>query len=188
MASTNLKSDTHRISRDLELLTELGRYQLSAPGPGSNVGFQEDPFIRIQKHGANLRTNTINLESNLMGLSQTLNNDCLELNNYKNNKVESSKVTYTSNRPGTDQSRSTHPAWMYKDLEQVNWSILPLNPQEHTCIPFHNNLSSRILEKDYWSPKVDCIDKGNNTKLPHKNFMSGNNNCVTNNNCVKINN
>ena len=48
----------------------------------------------------------------------------------------------------TEQPRATHPAWTARDLEQVNWNILPHDPQEHTAIPFHNNLSTRILEKD----------------------------------------
>jgi len=44
------------------------------------------------------------------------------------------------------------PAWTARDLEQVDWYILPLNPQENTCFPFQNNLNTRILEKDYHVP------------------------------------
>ena len=36
---------------------------------------------------------------------------------------------------------------------------LPLNPQENTCLPFLNNLSTRILEKDYYSSS--CAYKQN---------------------------
>ena len=25
-----------------------------------------------------------------------------------------------------------------------------MDPQEHVCIPFHNNVASRIVEKDYF--------------------------------------
>jgi hypothetical protein len=42
------------------------------------------------------------------------------------------------------------PAWTARDLEQVDWYTLPLNPQENTCMPFINNLNTRILEKDYF--------------------------------------
>jgi hypothetical protein len=52
-----------------------------------------------------------------------------------------------------DQSRATHPAWLSRDLEQVNWSILPLNPQENTCLTFQNNLNTRILETDRFVAK-----------------------------------
>ena len=51
----------------------------------------------------------------------------------------------------------TNPAWWYRDLEQNHNYILPLNPQENTCIPFQNNLNTRILEKDYFVAKVPCV-------------------------------
>ena len=54
----------------------------------------------------------------------------------------------------TDQSRATHPVWEYRDLEQVDWWPMILNPQENVCKPFHNNLNTRLLEKDYWKPCV----------------------------------
>ena len=44
-----------------------------------------------------------------------------------------------------------------RDLEQNNFDILPLNPQENVCYPFHNNVSTRILEKDNYVPKVPCL-------------------------------
>ena len=31
-----------------------------------------------------------------------------------------------------------------------NFNYLHLDPQENICIPFHNNISSRIVEKDYF--------------------------------------
>jgi hypothetical protein len=173
MAFTNIKYDPCRIAKDMQISTETGRYQIAVPGPGNNVCFEEDPFLRLQKYGANLRTNTINLESDLTGLTRSLNRDCRDLNNHNDASVRSSRINYPSCQPFTEQSRATHPAWMYKDLEQVNWSILPLNPQENTCIPFHNNLSTRILEKDYFVPQYPCVDGGNNSQLPSYNFMNG---------------
>lgn len=159
MAFTNIKYDKCRLEKANQISTSTGRYHLAVPGPGGNVCFEEDPFIRLQKYGANLRTNTINLESDLKGLTRSLNRDCGKLNEYQTRSVNSSKINYSSCNPYTQQSRVTHPAWIYKDLEQVNWGILPLNPQEHTCIPFQNNLSTRILEKDYFTPEYPCLDK-----------------------------
>jgi hypothetical protein len=46
---------------------------------------------------------------------------------------------------------------MYKDLEQNHRYILFLNPQENTCMPFQNNLNTRILEKDYFVAKEPCL-------------------------------
>ena len=188
MAFTNIKYDPCRIAKDLQLSTETGRYQIAVPGPGNNVGFSEDPFIRLQKYGANLRTNTINLESDLMGLSRSLNRDCQDLNQYHNNETRSSKINYPSTQPFTEQSRATHPAWLYKDLEQTNWAILPLNPQENVCLPFHNNLSTRILEKDYYVPNYPCVENDASGELPQHNFMNGNKNvqCTDLNTCKNL--
>ena len=46
-----------------------------------------------------------------------------------------------------------------RDLEQNNFNYLPLDPQEHTCIPFQNNLNTRLIE-DNFKPQVPCIDNG----------------------------
>jgi len=51
----------------------------------------------------------------------------------------------------SNKNGENNPAWLYRDLEQNNFDILPLNPQENTCIPFQNNLNTRILERDYFT-------------------------------------
>ena len=99
-------------------------------------------------------TNTINLESDLFGLSRNANRDDIATNEYRINAVKSKRQEYQSAAPVTDQSRATHPAWEYRDLEQTKLSILPLNPQENTCFTFQNNLSTRILEKDVFVAKA----------------------------------
>ena len=48
---------------------------------------------------------------------------------------------------------------MSRDLEQVNWYILPLDPQENTCMSFHNNLSTRLVERDNFAPTISCFPK-----------------------------
>jgi hypothetical protein len=135
----------------------------------------EDPFIRMQKWGANLQTNSINLESDLKGLTRPLNNDCKKVNDYKINAVKSSKVQYPVCNPSTEQPRATHPVWTARDLEQVDWYILPLDPQENICIPFQNNLSTRILEKDYFVPKAPCINDDNPNVPLYSDRFTGNN-------------
>jgi len=148
MAFTRFKDDPCRIKKELQEMTGLGRYMLNVPGNGDKPGFMEDPFIRMQKWGSNLMTNTVNLESDLMGLTRTANLDCMKENNYKAHEVRTEQVSYPSIQPLTDQTRVTHPAWTYRDLEQVNWYTLPLNPQENVCFSFQNNISTRIVEKD----------------------------------------
>jgi hypothetical protein len=58
------------------------------------------------------------------------------------------------------------PAWTARDLEQVDWYILPLNPQENTCMPFQNNLSTRILEKDNFVAQIPCFSDGPEYLIP----------------------
>jgi hypothetical protein len=54
----------------------------------------------------------------------------------------------------TDQSRVTHPAWLLRDQQQHRPDYPLFDPQEHIAIPFQNNLSTRILEKDYFVPTL----------------------------------
>ncbi len=68
-----------------------------------------DPNIRMQKWGANLRTNSINLESDLMGLSRNLNLDTPQ-DNYSLHAIDSKNVNYPVCNPMTSDPRTTHPA------------------------------------------------------------------------------
>jgi hypothetical protein len=154
MAFTRFHDDPCRINKQLQESTGLGRYMLNVPGNGSKPLYMDDPFIRMQKWGGNLMTNTINLESDLFGLSRIMNRDDIQSNDYKINAVKTSQPTYQSAPAYTDQSRATHPAWEFRDLEQTKWGILPLDPQANTCFAFQNNLSTRILEKDIFVAKA----------------------------------
>ena len=77
MSFTRFHDDPARIKKQLEQTTFLGRYMLDCPGPGNNLPFWEDPQIRMQKWGANLRDNTVNLESDLFGMTRRLNRDLI---------------------------------------------------------------------------------------------------------------
>ena len=149
MAFTRIHDDYCRIAKEVQESTGPGRYTLNVPGNGDKPCYMEDPYIRLQGWGGNLRTNAVDLENNLRGLSRPLSRDCT---NYKTSaaKVGDAPIQYPTCTPFVEQPRATHPAWTARDLEQPNFSYLPLNPQENVCIPFQNNLSTRILEKDYW--------------------------------------
>tara|TARA_A100001015_G_scaffold304437_1_gene395620 strand:+ start:4338 stop:4904 length:567 start_codon:yes stop_codon:yes gene_type:complete len=181
MSFTRFHDDPCRIKKQLQESTGPGRHILNKPGWGNEPCFMEDPHIRMQQWGANLNTNTINLESDLMGLSRNLDRDCTS---YNSKKPDSQLIKYPNCKPITDQSRVTNPAWWYRDLEQVNWYILPLNPQENTCIPFQNNLNTRILEKDYFVAQAPCIT-ANSQDILSSNPFSGFGNNINVNNCTK---
>ena len=69
-----------------------------------------------------------------------------------------SLINYRNASPIVDESRATHPAWMYKDLEQTRWEQPFLNPQNNWNKPFDDNLQSRILEKDLHMPKIPTVE------------------------------
>ena len=167
MANTRFNYDDARTKKALQQSTDPGKWVLNVPGNGANPCYMEDPQIIIQKWGGNLRTNTINLESDLRGVNRQIGRDCLGKDNYKSYNVQNEAIQYpTCNNLFTEQSRATNPAWWYRDLEQVDWQFPPLNPQLNTCIPFQNNLSTRVLEKDYFTPKRDCVINETKNSLP----------------------
>ena len=158
MAFTRFHDDPCRIEKQMQEATWTGKYMLNVPGNGLVPHFMEDPFIRLQKWGANLQTNSVDVSSDLKGLTRRLANDCFATNDYKLHSVESNKLIYPSLVPITEQPRATHPAWTARDLEQVNWYILPSNPQDNAYIPFVNNFSTRISEKDNHVTKYPCLN------------------------------
>ena len=167
MAFTRFNYDPCRTKKQQQQATDPGRWILNVPGNGANPCYMEDPQIRIQKWGGNLRTNTINLESDLLGVNRHSSRDCLGKDNYQKFNVPNEPIKYPScSALYTEESRAIAPAWMVRDKEQVDWYYPPLNPQENTCIPFQSNLSTRILEKDYFTPKRDCVINETNNQLP----------------------
>ena len=152
MAFTRFHDDPCRKIKHLQQSTDPGRYMLNVPGNGATPAFMEDPHIISQKWGGNLWTNTVNLESSLLGVNGHISRDCLGKDEYKNRNVQSVPAYYpVSKSLSTEQPRATMPAWTMRDKEQVDWYYLTLNPQENTCFAFENNLSTRILEKDYFT-------------------------------------
>ena len=153
MAFTRYHDEPCRMEKQLQELTEPGRYILNVPGQGKSPHFMDDPHLRMQKWGANLMKNSINLESDLRGLTRKGNRDIVDQNQHTLNSAETKKLNYPVSTACTDQSRATHPAWTYKDLEQTKWDYTHLDPQENTCLPFQNNLSTRMLERDHFVAK-----------------------------------
>jgi len=159
MAFTRFHDDPHRIKYGLQISTFSGRYALDTPGPGVNLPYMADPQMRIQQWGANLMTNSINLESDLRGLTRPLNRDLVDVNNYQTASVAgaSFKNSYPIAGHFVDESRATHPAWTYRDLEQRRWETPFLNPQANVEKRFHDNIQTRILEKDYFVPVIPIL-------------------------------
>ena len=81
MAFTRFNYDPCRTAKLLQESTGPGRYMLNVPGPGCKPCFFEDPEIRLQKWGANLRYvpggTPIDIDSDLIGITRKNTNDCI---------------------------------------------------------------------------------------------------------------
>ena len=163
MALTSFRSDEARIKKELEISTFIGRYQLSAPGPGLNTPFQEDPQIRLQRFGANLMTNTIGIENDLMGRNIPLSRDIHQYEKYTPNRKV---IQYKSESPFILESRTELPSWTFRGIDQKfqRFENPWINPQANIEKEFNDNIQTRLLEKhiiaeteqeswDSWLPK-----------------------------------
>lgn len=154
MAFTRFHDDPARMRKYATETSFASRYYMNVPGIGVNMPFQEDPQIRAQKWGANLTTNTLNLESDLFGLTRLHTRDDIKANDYKTNAVNTRPLTYASAQPTILESRASHPAWTYKDLEQRRWETPFLNPQSNAENKIPSGIQTRILEKDNFVTKT----------------------------------
>jgi hypothetical protein len=191
MAFTRFHDDPCRIAKQNQQATGSGRWVLDVPGNGPTPAYMADPHIRIQTWGGNLRTNSTNLESDLFGVNRRLNKDCLGKDEYTKFNVPTQPISYpTCFSLTTEESRAIMPPWTARDLEQVDWYYPPLNPQENTCMSFQNNLSTRILEKDYFVRSNVCMPHTNIFPLPVSTMTSSRGGfsltCINDNSCAKI--
>jgi hypothetical protein len=159
MSFTRFHDDPCRIVKQNQQMTDQGRWILNVPGNGDKPCYMMDPQIIPQKWAGNLWTECIDVQSSLRGLDRPLTRDCLGENNYETSmkKINTQPISYpVCESLTTQQSRVTNPAWTYRDLEQVDWYYLPMDPQENTMMPFQHNLNTRVLEKDHFLREADC--------------------------------
>lgn len=150
MAFTRFHDDVCRINKYVEESTAPGRYVFGTPGPGSHVPFETNPYYRLQKYGANLTSNSLNVESDLLGMTRPLSHDCY---NYKTNAVDY-KTVYQhlgTQHSNVEESRSVLPAYMIldKDVTEYRFTQLYRDAQRGAKSDFFfNNNSSRVQTKE----------------------------------------
>ena len=143
MAFTRFHDDPDRIMKRLQESTDQGMYYLNQPGNGDKPPFFNDPQIILQKWGANLHEDRIKVESELRGIHNKLSRTQHSI------LLTTTPIVYpTYSDEVTSQPRSTNPAWNARDLQQFSFAPLYLNPQENVELPFHANISTRILERN----------------------------------------
>ena len=148
MSFTRLYNDPS-ITRDhVKQSTFAGKYALNTPGPGIQLPFMEDPNIRLQKWGANMMSNTVNIENDLKGMTRILNRDYIEKNNYMALATRGNLESYPVEKCFVDETRNSNPAWSLRCIDNIRWDFPIVNPQANLEKTFHNNIQTRILEKD----------------------------------------
>lgn len=160
MAFTRFHDDECRIMKQNQQATDPGRWIIDVPGNGDRPCYVMDPHIIPQKWGANLWTNSVDVQSVMLGLDRRLNRDCIV--DWSSNtrmsafRTESLSSTYPvcDQFLVTDESRVSCPAWTFRDKEQVDWWPMILNPQENVMIPFRYNESSRVEPKLQVCPDI----------------------------------
>jgi len=155
MSCTRFNYDNCRTSKKLQESTGPGRYLLNTPGFGENPYYIDEPQVRIQHFGGNLRGvyngHPIDIDSELIGLNKELSkNDCNEYNN--NFKTE--EKYYKTASFNIDETRASHPAFLYRDLEQKNWKYPLFNPQSSSQLNFQHNLNSTLIFRDNYVQKI----------------------------------
>jgi hypothetical protein len=156
MSSTRFNDDDARIRKRLQEMTGASRYQLNAPGPGVETPFLEDPHMRLQRWGANLRNNTANLESDLIGINRKNTKQTVE---YNANTPNTSAIGYGSQAAFIDETRASNPAWTLRDLEHTRWTQFDRIPIPALAsgiaglptpvdVPFLVNESTRLKQKE----------------------------------------
>lgn len=160
MSLSRFNDDPARIQKKLQESTYAESYYINTPGNGVLMPFQDDVHIRLEKFGANLTTNTVHLESDFRGLTRALNRDHIDFNQWDKKEVQAYPIQYSTANPFVEESRASHPAYEYRDLEQTRWEYPWTNPQDKIFQPFPFNIQTRVLEKDYYVPQQPIITAG----------------------------
>ena len=155
MACTRYNYDKCRTLKYLQQSSDPGRYYLNTPGNGTNPGYAEEPHIRMQGWGGNLREvpngHPIDIDSELIGLNRKpVKYGCKNYDfNLKTKERKCNGISFT-----IDETRASHPAWQYRELSQARWEYPLTNPQVNTEIPFSNNNNSSLNYKDNFIPDI----------------------------------
>lgn len=152
MAFTRFNDDICRINKQVEESTGPGRYIFGTPGPGSHVAFETNPYYRLQKYGANLTTNALNVENDLLGMTRPTSKDCY---NYEKHSTHYKNISQDlgTQHSNVEESRSVLPAYMIldKDISEYKFTHLYHDPQKGAKSNlFFNNNSSRVTTKDVY--------------------------------------
>lgn len=155
MSSTRFNNDISRIVKRNQEQTDIGRWVLNTPGHGVQPHYYEDPHIRLQHWGANLRENVhpIDIASDLDGRMRQASKWCPS-HLYPNKTLNKTEPkSYPIMEAYTHDTRTTHPSFLYRDLQQHRKIPLHFNPQDHvhSLLSFENRINTRNEARDLFN-------------------------------------
>ena len=173
MSFNRSSSDIKAYKDTIRQSKEPGDYQLYKSPVLDKVCLPKTPTIRLQKNGVSInnRTNLTDIHSNLLGISVDKTNlglgNAMCDNGYPCsgglvakclNKVNSNDNTLNKNECfiPVESTRLSNPPCTLRGLEndRLDHNIC-LNPQKRILhLPFKNNISVRLTEKDKFVPCV----------------------------------
>lgn len=146
MACTRFKYDKARTIKELQQSTDPGRYVLNVPGNGSHPCFMENPSIRLQKWGANVATQRLEVENDLLGINRTY----VKWNNEIDLPTACATDHYkTCSKLYRDQARSLIPS---RENDHMYWNA-PIRPCDVHFVNRHVEQCTRLTEKDAYERK-----------------------------------
>jgi hypothetical protein len=148
---SSIRNDPARLRKEAEMSSYTSRYHLCTPGPGIDAPIPDDVHVGLQSWAGNWAGNRIDLESDLHGQTRRINRDRLGTSEYTSYAIPiQSAVTYRRENPFVEETRASHPAWMYRGIEIPRWEEPWINPQSLGAIekPFRDNISTKTLDRD----------------------------------------
>lgn len=154
---TNIRESKGRLIKETEISTFPGRYYLDTPGNGLNLPYFEDPHMRIQSSsGVRGVSGTVDWESELRGITRPLVKG--DIYDYRDSKLPEMARISTYQPPISDETRSTLPAWTFREKEQDRWETPFLNPLDKAFAPFETNYNVRRQARDELEGATDSVD------------------------------
>lgn len=173
MSFNRSNSDIRAYKDTVRQSTGPGKYQMYKTPVLDQTCFPKGPSIRLQKNGVSVskRNNLTDIHSNLLGISVNKepmvfgNNmcskgypcsgglvaQCLDKTKFENNKPFGKECFIP-----VESTRLSNPPCTLRGLENnLIENIFCINPlQTTTILPFRNNMSVRLYEKDTFTPCV----------------------------------
>jgi hypothetical protein len=152
---TRRQYDGCKTTDDLRVTTGPGRYQIGTPPQYATASFAPEPTIRQQMWGASLNSQFIktDVESDLLNLNRpTTKTICNQYDPTTDKINQAEPETMKEESFPQTFSRLVDPPCTMRSTGWNRWEWLCENPQENVMMPFDNNITSRLQQKDQYRP------------------------------------